>query len=91
MRERNFSRRRIQHGQTLVIALLVLFVLLILGAAFAAILLVLQDLQADDSVLKEFFNKFKKEFPQMAALAADFANVMVEGAEMIGEGWKKTA
>jgi hypothetical protein len=37
MRERNFSRR-IQHGQTLVIALLVLFVLLILGAAFASIL-----------------------------------------------------
>ena len=37
MRERNFSRR-LQHGQTLVIALLVLFVLLILGAAFAAIL-----------------------------------------------------
>ena len=37
MRESNFSRR-IQHGQTLVIALLVLFVLLILGAAFASIL-----------------------------------------------------
>ncbi|MEI8281316.1 MAG: hypothetical protein WCG75_02825 [Armatimonadota bacterium] len=37
MRQRNFSRR-IQHGQTLVIALLVLFVLLILGAAFASIL-----------------------------------------------------
>ena len=37
MRQRNFSRR-FQHGQTLVIALLVLFVLLILGAAFASIL-----------------------------------------------------
>ena len=37
MRERNNSRR-LQYGQTLVIALLVLFVLLILGAAFASIL-----------------------------------------------------
>ena len=37
MRERNLSRR-FQHGQTLIIALLVLFVLLILGAAFASIL-----------------------------------------------------
>ncbi len=37
MRQRNFSRR-LQYGQTLVIALLVLFVLLILGAAFASIL-----------------------------------------------------
>ena len=37
MRTRNHSRR-LQYGQTLVIALLVLFVLLILGAAFASIL-----------------------------------------------------
>lgn len=37
MRKRNHSRR-LQHGQTLVIALLVLFVLLVLGAAFASIL-----------------------------------------------------
>lgn len=37
MKRRNY-RPRMQHGQTLIIALLVLFVLLILGAAFASIL-----------------------------------------------------
>lgn len=60
---------------------------MLIGAAFLAIILVVQDLFSEDSIIKQWFATFKKQFPEMAGFAEDFVNVMVDGAKMIYEGW----
>lgn len=57
-------------------------------AALLAALLIAQDLFSDDSMLKEWFSKFEKKFPNMAGMARDFVGALVDGAKLILEGWK---
>ena len=60
---------------------------LAIGAGILALILVVQDLFSKDSIIKEWFNLFKKEFPGLAGFAQGFVDTMVAGAKLIAEGW----
>jgi hypothetical protein len=58
-----------------------------IGAGLLALILVVQDLFSKDSIIKQWFATFKKEFPALAGLTEDFVDVMSSGADLIAEGW----
>lgn len=60
----------------------------LISAALVALMLVVQDLFSDDSIIREWMDTFQDEFPQLAGLAQDWVNVMVSGANLIAEGWR---
>lgn len=61
---------------------------LAISAGLIALLLVVQDLFSDDSVIKEWFAKFKAEFPNLAAAAEALGEGMVAVVNRIADGWK---
>jgi hypothetical protein len=60
----------------------------LLTAGLLALILIVQDLFSEDSVIKEWMETFQEDFPNLAGLAQDFVDVMVSGAGLIAEGWQ---